>query len=372
MLPYFGERFGNASSTIHKPGRDAADAVDEARAKVAALIGGHKGELVFTSGATESNNLAILGLSRGYQGRRRRIVTSAVEHKAVLGPCHELEKRGFDIVVLPVDGAGKIRLELAERAINEGTLLVSVQAANNEVGTIQPISQLSRLAHQLGALIHCDAAQAVGRIPVSVDDWDIDLMSVSSHKLYGPKGAGALYVRGGPRALRIEPLFFGGGQEQELRPGTVNVPAIVGFGAACQLCQQSLLAEMVRIGSLRDQFESALMSSVQGLRRNGALDARLPGNSSLTFPNVDAEALIANTPTVILSTGSACTTGALEPSHVLLAIGLSRQEAYSTVRVGLGRFSTEAELHYACEVITDACKRILEESSAATQVSFLS
>jgi cysteine desulfurase len=358
MLPFFGESFGNPSSGIHDVGRTAAEAVEFAREQVASLIGASPGEIVFTSGATESNNLAILGLAKGSSGHRRRIVTTAIEHKAVLNPFQELQKRDFEVIVLPVDETGLVDLDAAEDAIREDTLLVSVQAANNEIGTIQPVTQISRLAHEQGAYVHCDAAQAVGKIPVDVDEWDVDLLSTSSHKLYGPKGVGALYVGGGPYALPMAPLMIGGGQERGLRPGTLNVPGIVGFGEACGLCQRLLPEESVRIAALRDRLEEAVLIADPSITRNGALGSRLAGNSSLTFPGIDAEALVINTPDLAISTGSACTSGAPEPSHVLLAIGLDRQTANSTIRIGVGRFTTEDDISTAARSILSAYDRL--------------
>ncbi len=358
MLPYFGQVFANPASTAHRAGQEASESVTEARQKVDHLIGSRAGEIVFTSGASESNNLAISGIARGHTGRRYRIVTTAIEHKAVLAPCQESRQQGFDVVVLPVDERGAVDLAIAEKMIDEDTLLVSVQAANNEIGTIQPVADVARLAHAQGALIHCDAAQAVGKIPVDVDDWDVDLLSISAHKLYGPKGVGALYVRGGPWALPISPLMVGGGQEKGLRAGTLNVPGIVGLGEACRLGEQRLPKESVRIGALRDLFEEILLEAVPEVSRNGDLSNRLPGNSSLTFPGIDAEALIVNASELAISTGSACTSGAPEPSHVLLAIGLSREDASSTIRVGVGRFNTEEEMERAAGVIARTVERL--------------
>jgi cysteine desulfurase len=358
MLPYFGHVYANPSSTVHGAGREAAEAVDKAREQVAALVEAQAGEMVFTSGATESNNIAILGLAKGSESGRRRIVTTAIEHKAVLGPCKELSRQGMDVVVLPVDEEGRINLDTAESAINENTLLVSVQAANNEIGTIQPVAEMARLAHNKGALIHCDAAQAVGKVPVDVNEWDVDFMSVSAHKLYGPKGVGALYIRGGPYSMPLKPLVIGGGQERQLRAGTLNVPGIVGFGEACELCQRWLPDEARRISMLRDRLENEILARVEGAWRNGPLEGRLPGNSSLTFPETDADALIINTPDLAISTGSACTSGAPEPSHVLLAIGLTREDAGSTTRIGIGRFNNEEEVSVAVDSILEALGRL--------------
>ncbi len=358
MLPYFEQTYANPSSTAHEAGRKASDAVAGAREQVANLIGAQPGELFFTSGATESNNIAILGLACGSGSGRKRIVTTAVEHKAILEPCEELAKQGMDVVVLPVDSEGRVNLDAAEEAIDENTLLVSVQAANNEIGMIQPVAEIARLAHEKGAMIHCDAAQAVGRLPVDVDDWDVDLMSISAHKLYGPKGVGALYVRGGPYSMPLKPLVIGGGQERQLRAGTLNVPGIMGFGKACELCLRLMPDEAKRISALRDQLESKILARVKSGWRNGASNERLPGNSSLTFPGIDAEALIVNTPDLAISTGSACTSGAPEPSHVLVAIGRTREEADSTVRIGVGRFNNDQEIAKASDYILQALDRL--------------
>lgn len=343
MLPFFSEWYGNPATGLHLQGRRAARAVDEAREQIAALINCRPGEVIFTGGATESNNLAILGLGRAHRhGGRTRIVTSAVEHKAVLLPCQRLQEEGYELIALPVDRQGRVSIEEAESAINDQTLLVSVQAANNEVGTLQPIARIAEIAHKHGAIVHSDAAQAVGKIPVSLaaEAWQVDLLSISAHKLYGPKGVGALYVRNGPNVHPIEPLQYGGGQEHGLRSGTTNVPGIVGFGEACRICTAELEQEGARIASLRDQFEQALLTGIPGLKINAREAPRLPNTSSLTFPGIDADALLLNLPEVMMGTGSACSSGALEPSHVLLAMGLSRSEARSTVRASLGRFTS--------------------------------
>ena len=358
MVPYLGEVFANPSSTSHAAGRLVAEAIEAARAQVAELIGGQSGEIVFTSGATESNNLAIFGFAHASDSNRNRIVTTSVEHKSVLGPCQELSRQGMDVVVLPIDGNGRVDINAAKAAIDESTLLVSIQAANNEIGTIQPVAEIAQLAHQRGALLHCDAAQAVGKIDVDVEELDIDLMSVSAHKLYGPKGVGALYVRGGPFSIPLRPLTIGGGQERQLRAGTLNVPGIVGFGEACELCRHSISGEAKRISALRNQLENEILRRVKGAWRNGLLENRLPGNCSLTFPGIDAEALLVNTPDLAISTGSACTAGAPEPSHVLLTIGLSREDAYSTIRIGIGRFNNEEEIAKTADDIRGAWERI--------------
>jgi cysteine desulfurase len=364
MTPFFGEAFGNPSSSVHRYGQIALQAVEESRHAVAALIHSEAREVVFTSGATESNNLAILGSAQSVAGRNR-IITSSIEHLSVLGPSKFLQSQGLEVVIAPVDHQGQIDMDFLKDAITENSLLVSVQAANNEIGTIQPINEISRLAHESGAIMHCDAAQALGKIPVDVHTWDVDLLSLSSHKIYGPKGVGALYLRGGTNGCRIKPILFGGGQENEFRPGTLNVPGIVGLGTACTISNQSMPEESDRIELLRNDLERGLMASKTAIARNGSLESRLPGNSSLTIQGIDAEALIANTPRLGLSTGSACASGAPEPSHVLLAIGLSRQEAYSTIRLGLGRFNTAAEMSQIISTINEAIERMSNIESRA-------
>lgn len=357
MLPFFSEWYGNPATGLHIQGRRAVRAVDEARQQVATLIGCQPGELIFTGGATESNNLAILGFGRANRHiGRNRIVTSAVEHKAVLLPCRRLQEEGYELIVLPVDGQGSVSIDEAEAAINDQTLLVSVQAANNEVGTLQPIARIAEIAHNRGAVVHCDAAQAAGKIPMDLtsEGWQVDLLSISAHKLYGPKGIGALYVRHGPHTVPITPLQYGGGQEYGLRSGTTNVPGIVGFGEACRICTAEIEHELIRIAFLRDQFERALLADLSGLKINGRNAPRLPNTSSLTFPDIDADVLLLNLPTVMMGTGSACSTGAPEPSHVLLAMGLSRAEASSTVRASLGRYTTPVQIEHGSTLLLNA------------------
>lgn len=358
MLPFFIETFANPSSSIHAQGREAAEAVEKARAQVGQAIGSASGELIFTSGATESNNLAIQGAVRCAPAGRRKILATAIEHKCVLESCRWLGRHGYTFELIPVAEDGLVDLAALVDLVDERTALVSVQAASNEIGTIQPIAEIGQVVHRAGALLHSDAAQALGRIPIDVGQWGVDLLSLSGHKCYGPKGIGALYVRGGSRSAPLEPLLFGGGQEAGLRPGTLNVPGVVGFGKACEIARVEMPAESRRIGQLRDWFEKLVLERVQDVNRNGALSRRLAGNSSLRFDGVDAEALIANLPEFALSTGSACTSGALEPSHVLTAIGLSRDAAYNTVRIGIGRFTMEQELEYAAARIAQVVERI--------------
>lgn len=357
MLPYLVEDYGNPSNGLNVFGRRAADGVEVAREQVAALIGARPDEIVFTSGATESNNLAILGTARRTT-ERRKIFISTIEHKSVLEAAAHLGEQGYEVAVLSVDSTGTVDPTAAADAVDDQTALVSVHVANNEIGTIQPIAEIAALAHARGAIVHCDAAQAVGKIAVNVYDLDVDLLSISGHKLYGPKGIGALYVRGGASARRLSPLVFGGEQERGLRPGTLNVPGIVGLGRACEICRAEMADDASRVGGLRDDLESRLVAAIPGLGRNGKLDRRLPGNSSLTFPGVDADALLLNVPELALSTGSACTSGAPDPSHVLTAIGLPRDLALSTIRVGLGRFTTQAEVQTAASLLVNAYRRL--------------
>lgn len=355
MLPYFSQWYGNSANGLHIQGRKAAKAVDNAREQIGALLNVRPSEIVFTAGATESNNLAILGLARmASNEKRKHIVTSAIEHKAVLLPCKKLQEQGFTVTVLPVDATGCVSVEVASKVITEQTLLVSLQIANNEIGTLQPVKEITELAHEHGALVHSDATQAVGKMEVDLGVLDVDLLSMSAHKLYGPKGVGALYIRGGVRAIPLEPLFYGGGQENNIRSGTTNVSAIVGFGEACQLAAESITTEVQRLTILRDQLEAALRHSVANLQINGYGAPRLPNTSSLVFPGVDADALLLNLPDVMMGTGSACTSGAIEPSHVLTALGLARDEASSTVRASLGRFTTSNDISVAVSRIAQA------------------
>lgn len=357
MLPYFTEIYGNPANGLHILGRKAAHAVDIAREQVAALVGAQPGEIFFTSGATESNHLAILGTAEYAPDSRRKIITCAIEHKAVLSPCKRLEERGFEIITLPVDKNGLICLSDLEQTIGNDTFLISIQAANNEIGTIQPLKEITKLAHQYGVLVHSDAAQAVGKIQCNIQSWDVDLLSFSAHKLYGPKGIGALYVRGGKRKIPIRPLLEGGGQENGLRSGTSNVPAIVGFGKACEIASMELFSESTRIQNLRDKLEQSLVELIPTLRINARFAPRLPNTISLTFEGSDADALLLRLPNLMMSTGSACNTGAPEPSHVLLAIGLTRQQASSTIRISLGRMTKDEDIEIIRDQISNAMRQ---------------
>ena len=363
MLPYFSEIYGNPANGYHIQGRMAAKAVDKARGQIAQLIGAQPYEIIFTGGATESNNLVIFGISRFSKNSfRNRLVTSKIEHKAVLYPCKVLKEDNKDVAFISVSSAGEINLQEMLGSITEKTFLVSVHLANNEIGTIQPIHEIAEHAHSVGALVHTDAAQAVGKILVHVDELGVDLLSMSAHKLYGPKGIGALYIRGGIKAIPFAPMLYGGGQELGLRPGTSNVPSIVGFGEAAQLCAHNLGVEINRIQRLRDEFEESLISQIPGLVINGKNTNRLPNTSSLTFPDVDADALLLNLPDVMLGTGSACNSGTLEPSHVLQAIGVSREAAQSTIRASFGRFNSEEQVQIAINSIVQSYFSVLNST----------
>lgn len=363
MLPYFSEIYGNPANGYHIQGRTAAKAVDKARGQIAQLIGAQPYEIIFTGGATESNNLAIFGISRfSKNSLRNRLVTSKIEHKAVLYPCKVLKEDNKDVVFISVSSAGEINLQEMLGSITENTFLVSVHLANNEIGTIQPIHEIAEHAHSVGALVHTDAAQAVGKISVHVDELGVDLLSMSAHKLYGPKGIGALYIRGGTKAVPFAPMFYGGGQELGLRPGTSNVPSIVGFGEAAQLCAHNLRTENSRIQRLRDEFEESLISRIPGLMINGKNTNRLPNTSSLIFPDVDADALLLNLSDVMLGTGSACNSGTLEPSHVLQAIGVSREAAQRTIRASFGRFNSEEQVQIAVNSIVQSYSSVLHSN----------
>lgn len=359
MLPYFSDIYGNPANGLHIQGRKAARAIDTARAQVAVLIDAQPNEIVFTSGATESNHLALLGASEYAPAQRRKIITCSIEHKAVLMPCQRLAERGFQVIVLPVDSRGKINLADLELALGPDTFMVSIQAANNEIGTIQSIAEITSLAHKYGALVHSDAAQAIGKIPCTVTSCNVDLLSLSAHKIYGPKGVGALYVRGGSRAIPMRPILEGGGQEYGLRAGTSNVPAIVGLGMACAIALERLAEDLQRLQSYRDEIEMRLQTAIPGLRINGLHAERLPNTTNVTLPVGDADALVMNLTGIMLSTGAACNTGAVEPSHVLQAIGLSREQASASFRISLGRMTSKADIMYTVDTISQAWQSML-------------
>jgi cysteine desulfurase len=358
MLPYFNQRFGNASSRQHRFGWQADEAVERARQQVATLIGARAKEIIFTSGATEANNLAIRGAVAARRDRGRHVVTVATEHPAVLDTCKALERDGCRVTVLTVQRDGLVDAERFAAALADDTVLASVMTANNEIGVLQPMAALSRLCRARGVWLHTDAVQAVGRVPVDVEALGVDLASLTAHKLYGPKGAGALYVR---RASKIElaPLFAGGGQERGIRPGTLNVPGIVGFGAAAELCGQELPAEGPRVAALRDRLLAALQAGLEAVTVNGSVSARLPHNLHVSFAGVDGEALMTGlADDVAASSGSACASGSREPSHVVKALGLGAAEQWGAVRFGLGRTTTDDDVSFAAERVVALVQRL--------------
>jgi cysteine desulfurase len=374
MLPYFTEVYGNAGSASHAFGAAARDAVEDSREKIAMAIGAKANEIVWTSGATESNNLAIRGVAEKHAARGRHIISVATEHPAVLDPLASLARRGYEVTLLPVipapdPRAGLIEIERLAAAIRKDTILVSIMLANNEIGVIQPLAEIGRLCKQRGVLLHTDATQAVGKTPVDVESLDVDLMSFTAHKLYGPKGIGALYVRSrGPR-VRLEPQIDGGGQEGGLRSGTANVPGIVGFARAIELCLAELPAEAARLAGLRDRLYARLKADLADVLLNGpALDLaglRLPGNLNVSFGLVEGEAVMLEMREIALSSGSACTSAQPEPSHVLRALGLSEDAVRGSLRFGLGRFTTAEEIDFTIARAVESVSRLRAMSSMA-------
>jgi cysteine desulfurase len=358
MLPYFTKHFGNPSNATHAHGERASGAVEGAREQVASIIGARPREIVFTSGATESNNLAILGAARRYRSRGNHVVTTSVEHKAVLGPIRELEREGFLVTVLGVDSTGRVSPQGVADAITERTLLVSVMTANNEIGTLQPIDEIGRICCERGILFHTDAAQALGKIHIDVEMLRVDLLSISAHKMYGPKGVGALYVRSNGAGSSIESLVYGGGQENGLRSGTLPVPNIVGLGVACQLACDHLTTEPLRLQELKRRLRDSLLGGLQNLQIHGHPSEHLPGLLSVGFPAIDGDALIHSLSEIAVSQGASCSSGSFEPSHVLLAIGLSDDLARATIRFGIGRFTTAEEVDYAAAYTVRIVRRL--------------
>jgi cysteine desulfurase len=356
MLPFFTERYGNPHSVEHTMGQDAEAAVEAARAHVASLVGAASNEIIFTSGATESNNIAIKGAARfaaRMGNERRRVVTVATEHKCVLESVTDLADEGFEPIFLAVRPDGLLDVETVREILATPTLLVSVMAVNNEIGIIQDIPTLAAMAKDAGALFHTDIAQATGKIPLELDHWRVDLASISGHKIYGPKGVGALYVRRRPR-VRLHPLFSGGGQERGVRSGTLPAPLIVGLGEACRLAQAEMADERHRIAGLRTRLLDQLTAALPDIRINGSMEARISGNLNVTFPAVPAAELMARAPAICVSTGSACSSAEVEPSYVLRAIGLTDDEAARTLRIGIGRFTSLADIDYAASALAAA------------------
>lgn len=362
MLPYFGTHFGNAASRNHQFGWDAEDAVNLARTQIAQLIGADPKEIIFTSGATESNNLALRGVADMYSSKGNHIIVSAIEHKAILDTAQYLATKGFEITYLPVDQYGMVKPEAVRDAITDKTILISIMAANNEIGTINPIAEIASIAKEKGILFHTDAVQAVGRIPVNVNQWNVDLLSLTAHKIYGPKGIGALYVRRKNPRVRLSPIMHGGGHERGMRSGTLNVPGIVGFGKAAAILSDSLELEAARVRKLRDRLQAALFAQLDEVHLNGHPEKRLPNNLNVSFAYVEGEALMMAIPEVAVSSGSACTSASLEPSYVLKAVGVGEDLAHSSIRFGLGRFTTEADVDFTIERVVKAVKKLREMS----------
>jgi len=362
MLPYFSEKFGNAASRQHAYGVEAEQAVEKARKQIAELIGADPREIIFTSGATESDNLALKGAAEMYAERGNHIITAATEHKAVLDACKKLEKQGCRVTYLPVQSSGLIDLDRLREAITDGTILISVMHANNEIGVLEPIAEIGRMAHERGVLFHTDATQSVGKVPVNVIQDQVDLMSLSGHKMYGPKGIGALYVRRKNPRVQLTAQMDGGGHERGMRSGTLNVPLIVGFGEACAVCQREMAEEAQRLAGLRDKLKDRILADLEQVYINGTMDSRLPNNLNMSFACVEGESLLMGLHDVALSSGSACTSATLEPSYVLKALGVSNDLAHTSVRFGLGRFNTEEEVDYVAGRVVETVNKLRELS----------
>jgi cysteine desulfurase len=362
MLPYFIEKFGNAASRNHQFGWEAEEAVENARKQIAKLIHCDAKEVVFTSGATESDNLALKGIVEMYKEKGDHVITCTTEHRAILDTCKSLEKRGIKVTYLPVEKNGRVNPDEVRKAITDKTILISIMLANNEIGTIHPIAEIGKIAKEKGILLHCDATQGVGKIPVDVEALKVDLMSFTAHKIYGPKGVGALYVRKkGPR-VRLVPQIDGGGHERGMRSGTLPVPSIIGFGKACELCEQEMPVESKRIAAMRDRLQAQIMKDLDECYLNGHPTERLPHNLNISFAYVEGEALLMGVKEIALSSGSACTSATLEPSYVLRALGVGSDLAHSSIRFGLGRFTTDEEVDYTGKRMVEAVKRLREMS----------
>ncbi len=362
MKPYFLQTFGNAASRNHSFGWEAEEAVEKSRKQIASLIGATAKEIVFTSGATESNNLALKGVAEMYAEKGNHIITAATEHKAILDTCKRLEKHGVRVTYLPVQTNGLVDLEQLQAAITDKTILISLMYANNEIGVIQPIAEMGKIAKSKGVLLHTDATQAVGKVPVNVIKDNVDLMSLSGHKMYGPKGVGALYVRRKSPRVQITAQMDGGGHERGMRSGTLNVPGIVGLGEACAMCQAEMAEESKRMAFLRDKLRDKLQSELDETYINGTMEHRLPNNLNISFAYVEGESLLMGINDIAVSSGSACTSATLEPSYVLKALGAGDDLAHSSIRFGLGRFNTEEEVDYVAAKVIDVVKKLRELS----------
>eukprot|EP00212_Chloropicon_laureae_P002862 CAMPEP_0197486360 /NCGR_PEP_ID=MMETSP1311-20131121/1278_1 /TAXON_ID=464262 /ORGANISM="Genus nov. species nov., Strain RCC856" /LENGTH=502 /DNA_ID=CAMNT_0043029397 /DNA_START=100 /DNA_END=1608 /DNA_ORIENTATION=- len=361
MLPYFVGQYGNPHSRTHMYGWETEDAIEVARGQVASVIGADAKEVIFTSGATESNNLAIKGVANFYSGKKRHIITTQTDHKCVLDSCRQLEQKGFEVTYLPVDSNGLISLEALEGAIRKDTAIVSVMAVNNEIGVIQPLKEIGAICRKHKVFFHTDAAQAVGKIPMDVNEMNIDLMSISGHKLYGPKGIGAIYLRRRPR-VRVEPIINGGGQERGLRSGTLAPPLVIGFGKACEVAEQDMASDLAHATVLSERLIHGIESRVKDIQMNGDRDKRYPGIVNISFSYVEGESLLMGLKELAISSGSACTSASLEPSYVLRALGLEDDMAHTSLRFGIGRFTTEQEIDYAIEETVHVVEKLRELS----------
>ena len=362
MLPYFSERFGNAASRNHEFGWTAEEAVENARAQIARLINASPKEIIFTSGATESDNLAIKGAAEMYREKGNHIITQVTEHKAVLDTCKRLEKYGYEVTYLPVQKDGRVDLDDLRRAITPKTILISIMYANNEIGVIQPIAEIGKIAKENGVLFHVDGVQAAGKIPVDVQKDNIDMLAISAHKMYGPKGVGALYVRRRNPRVQLAAVIDGGGHERGMRSGTLNVPGIVGFGKASEICQNEMPQESARMSALRDRLKDGLFAKLDELYINGSMIHRLPNNLNVSFAFVEGESLLMGINDVAVSSGSACTSATLEPSYVLKALGVGEDLAHTSIRFGLGRFNTREEVDYVVDRVSEVVIRLRELS----------
>jgi cysteine desulfurase len=362
MLPYFGEIYGNAASRNHEFGWIAEQAVEAGREQVAKLIGATAKEIVITSGATECNNLAIKGVAEMYREKGNHIITEVTEHKCVLDTCKRLEKHGCRVTYLPVKTDGLIDLDQLKDAMTDETILVSIMAANNEIGILQPIREIGKLCHEKGVLFHTDAAQAAGKVPFNVIEDNVDLASISAHKIYGPKGVGALYVRRRNPRVQLVAQMDGGGHERGMRSGTLNVPGIVGLGKACEIAQQEMPEESVRLLAMRESLREQIVSQLDEVYINGSMEHRLPGSLNISFAYVEGESLLMGISDIAVSSGSACTSATLEPSYVLKALGAGDELAHSSIRFGLGRFNTQAEVNYVATKIVQVVRRLRELS----------
>jgi cysteine desulfurase len=362
MLPYFKELFGNSASRNHSFGWAAEEATEIARERIAKLVGATTKEIIFTSGATESDNLAIKGVAEMYREKGNHIITAVTEHKAVLDTCKRLEKYGYRVTYLPVQKDGLVDMDDLKRAMDDKTILVTLMAANNEIGVLQPWAEIGKLCHERGVLFHTDATQAVGKVPIDVNKDNIDIMSISAHKMYGPKGVGALYVRRKNPRVQLAAILDGGGHERGMRSGTLNVPGIVGLGKACAICHEEMPQESKKLSGMRDRLRDKIMGALDETYINGSYEHRLPGNLNISFAYVEGESLLMGINDIAVSSGSACTSATLEPSYVLKALGAGDDLAHSSIRFGLGRFNTDAEVDYVADRVIETVSRLRELS----------